>query len=96
MSDQQQTLECYSNTSDSESLGLMADIALSALSADFTLPGLDETKVLNVDGRAELSEKMAISSLLCKNGSDSISIALGASGDNAPTQAPDTAPKFNG
>ena len=96
MSDQQQTLECYSNTSDSKSLGLMADIALSALSADFTPPNLDETKVLNVGGRAELSQEMAILSLLCKNGDDSISIALSASGDNAPTQKNDTTPKFNG
>ncbi len=97
MTDQQlQNIECYSNTSDQAALGFMADIALSALSSGFTPPDLDDSAELSVGGRSELAKEMAISSIICINGNESVSISLNAAGDNAPAQKRDTTPKFNG
>jgi hypothetical protein len=92
MTDKQKELVCYSNTSNPESLGFMADIALSALSPDFTLPDLDASKILSVGGRSDAQ----FSSIVCKHGDESISIALRAMGDSAPKPELDTTPKFNG
>jgi hypothetical protein len=96
MTDQQKELVCYSNTSDPVALGLMADIALSALDSSFTPPALDESTELRIGGRSKISQKMAISSLTCYNGKDSISIALSASGDMRQCTSRTQLPKFNG
>jgi hypothetical protein len=91
MTDKQKELVCYSNTSNPESLGFMANIAILALSPDM-LPDLDASKILSVGGRSDAQ----FSSIVCKHGDESISIALRAMGDSAPKPELDTTPKFNG
>lgn len=95
MTEPKQQLEVFSNTTDEAALAGLKEGMLAALALQ-NLPELGESQALDSVGSADVAEQLGISSILFKNGADSIVISADGSKPEQAAAKIDTTPKFDG